>query len=102
MARDLIRLSGFEPDVNIKIEYIGLRPGEKLYEELITEGEGIVPTSHKKIMTLHGEVCSLSQINGKIDKLAQLAMEQNAEGIKAALKKIVADYQPYDHPSPLN
>ena len=48
MARDLIRLSGFEPDVDIKIEYIGLRPGEKLYEELITEGENIVPTRHEK------------------------------------------------------
>jgi FlaA1/EpsC-like NDP-sugar epimerase len=102
MARDLIRLSGFEPDVDIKIEFIGLRPGEKLYEELITEGEGVVPTSHKKIMTLRGEVCSLSQINGKIDKLAQMAVEQNAEKIKATLKDIVADYQPYDHSRPMN
>ena len=102
MARDLIRLSGFEPDVDIKIDYIGLRPGEKLYEELITEGEGIVPTSHKKIMTLRGEVCSLTRINGKIDKLAQLAVEQNAEKIKATLKEIVADYQPYDHSRHMN
>ena len=102
MARDLIRLSGFEPDVNIKIDYIGLRPGEKLYEELITEGEGIVPTSHKKIMTLHGEVCSLTQINGEIDKLARMVVEQNAEKIKATLKEIVADYQPYDHAGSLN
>ena len=54
MARDLIRLSGFEPDVDIKIEYVGLRPGEKLYEELITEGENIVPTRHEKIMVLKG------------------------------------------------
>jgi FlaA1/EpsC-like NDP-sugar epimerase len=99
MARDLIRLSGFDPDVDIKIEFIGLRPGEKLYEELITEGEGIVPTSHKKIMTLRGDVCSLSQINGKIDKLAQMAVKQNAEEIKATLKEIVADYQPYDYSS---
>jgi FlaA1/EpsC-like NDP-sugar epimerase len=102
MARDLIRLSGFEPDADIKIDYIGLRPGEKLYEELITEGEGIVPTSHKKIMTLRGEVCSLSQINGKIDKLGQLATEQNAEKIKATLREIVADYQPYDHSRHMN
>ena len=59
MARDLIRLSGFEPDVDIKIEYIGLRPGEKLYEELITEGENIVPTRHEKIMVLKGIECDL-------------------------------------------
>ena len=102
MARDLIRLSGFEPDVDIKIDYIGLRPGEKLYEELITEGEGIVPTSHQKIMTLRGEICSLTQINGKIDKLAHLAVEQNAEEIKATLKEIVADYQPYDRSRPMD
>ena len=98
MARDLIRLSGFEPDVDIKIEFIGLRPGEKLFEELITEGEGIVPTSHEKIMTLRGEICSLSQINGKIDRVsAHSLLNQNAEKIKATLKEIVSDYQPYDH-----
>ena len=52
MARDLIRLSGFEPDKDIHINITGLRPGEKLYEELITEGEGIVPTAHEKLMVL--------------------------------------------------
>ena len=102
LARDLIRLSGFEPDVDIKIEFIGLRPGEKLYEELITEGEGIIGTDHDKIMTLRGEICSLKMLNGRIDKLAQLAVEQNAEKIRSTLKEMVADYQPYDHSRPMN
>ncbi len=52
MARDLIRLSGKEPDKDIKIVFTGLREGEKLYEELITVGEGIGPTKHEKIMVL--------------------------------------------------
>ncbi len=52
MARDLIRLSGKVPDDDIEIRFTGLRQGEKLYEELITEGEGIVPTKHEKIMVL--------------------------------------------------
>lgn len=102
LARDLIRLSGFEPDVDIKIEFIGLRPGEKLFEELITEGEGIVPTTHEKIMTLRGEKCSLKMLNGKIDELGQLAEEQNADKIRSKIKEMVADYQPYDHSRSLN
>ena len=102
LARDLIRLSGFEPDVDIKLEFIGLRPGEKLFEELITEGEGIVKTNHEKIMTLHGEKCSLKMLNGKIDELGQLAAEQNAEKIRSKIKEMVADYQPYDHSRSLN
>ena len=92
MARDLIRLSGFEPDVDIKIEYIGLRPGEKLYEELITEGENIVPTRHEKIMVLKGIECDLELLNVKIDELADLAQDQNADGIKAKLRQIIPEY----------
>jgi FlaA1/EpsC-like NDP-sugar epimerase len=94
MARDLIRLSGFEPDVDIKIEYIGLRPGEKLYEELITEGEGIVPTSHEKIMVLKGTECNLDILNRKIDELVQLARMQGAEKLKDKLQEIVTEYRP--------
>lgn len=94
MARDLIRLSGLEPDVDIKIDYIGLRPGEKLYEELITEGEGILPTNHDKIMVLKGAECPLGVLNGAIDELAKLAREQDANRIKLKLREIVAEYQP--------
>ena len=94
MARDLIRFSGFEPDVDIKIEYVGLRPGEKLYEELITEGENIVPTHHEKIMVLKGIGCDLQLLNGKVDELAHLAGEQRGNRIKAKLKEIVPEYKP--------
>jgi len=92
MARDLIRLSGFEPDVDIKIEYVGLRPGEKLYEELITEGENIVPTRHEKIMVLKGIECDLQLLNGKVDELAHFAEEQDGEQVKMKLKQIVPEY----------
>jgi len=92
MARDLIRLSGFEPEVDIKIEYVGVRPGEKLHEELITEGEGIVPTHHEKIMVLRGSACNLVSMNGKVDELIRLANDQNGEQIKVMLKSIVPEY----------
>jgi FlaA1/EpsC-like NDP-sugar epimerase len=94
MARDLIRLSGLEPEEDIKIEYIGLRPGEKLYEELIIEGEGVVPTVHEKIMVLKGRDCNLPILNGKIDDLIQISMTQEANKIKAKLKEIVPEYRP--------
>ncbi len=94
IARDLIRLSGFEPDADIKIEYIGLRPGEKLYEELIIEGEDVIPTSHEKIMVLKGIECNLPMLNGKINDLIQISMIQETEKIKAKLKEIVPEYKP--------
>ena len=94
MARDLIRLSGFEPDIDIKIEYIGLRPGEKLFEELITEGENIVSTSHEKIMVLKGLECNLQILNDQINELATLASDQDDKRIKAKLQEIVPEYSP--------
>ncbi len=96
MAHDLIRLSGFEPDVDIKIEYIGLRPGEKLYEELITEGEGIVPTPHKKILVLEGTACDLIELKKNIHLLEEQAHCQDGDGIRKTLLQTLPDYQPQD------
>ena len=98
MARDLIRLSGFEPDIDIKIEYIGLRPGEKLYEELITEGEGLAPTQHKKIMVLTSDTCDLNTLMMKIDTLKKLARSRDALLIQKQLLEIVPDYHPTASP----
>ena len=67
---------------------------EKLFEELITEGEGIVPTSHEKIMVLAGTTCNLAFLNGEIDELVLLAREQNAEKIREKLKEIISEYTP--------
>jgi FlaA1/EpsC-like NDP-sugar epimerase len=97
MARDLIRLSGFEPDVDIKIEFIGLRAGEKLYEELITDDENAVPTPHPKILVLKGGACDLNVLNGQIGQLVEQAKEHNADGIKIKLSEILSDYNSVDN-----
>lgn len=98
MAKDLIRRSGFRPDVDIEIQFTGLRPGEKLHEELITEGEGIVRTPHEKIFVLKGEPCDLQWLYGKIEELVKLAHQQDASGIKSKLKEIVPEYTPFTPP----
>ena len=96
MARDLIRRSGFKPGVDIEIKFIGLRPGEKLHEELITEGEGVVRTPHEKIFVLKGNTCDLDWLNQKIEDLVKLAHDQDAIAIKSKLKEIVPEYQPFE------
>jgi FlaA1/EpsC-like NDP-sugar epimerase len=94
MAHELIKLSGLEPNADIQIEFTGLRPGEKLYEELITEGEGILPTHHEKILVLEGTSCSMTDLNDAIQSLEQLARDQDADGIRKALGKILPEYHP--------
>jgi FlaA1/EpsC-like NDP-sugar epimerase len=96
MAKDLIRRSGFKPDVDIEIKFIGLRPGEKLHEELITEGEGIVRTPYEKIFVLKGDTCDLNWLDQRIEELVKLAYEQDEHGVKLKLKEIVPEYQPFD------
>ena len=104
MARDLISLSGKEPGKDIEIVYKGLRPGEKLYEELITEGEGIVQTSHEKIMVLRPQGSIWNGFEGReafrawlmmgIEELKEAAMKHDGKGIREKLKELVPEYQP--------
>lgn len=94
MARDLIRLHGLEPDKDIPIVYTGLRQGEKLYEELITEGEGVLLTSHDKILVLRGGHICLEVLSEGLARLFEFAGRQDAQGIKDTLRELVPDYQP--------
>ena len=95
LARDVIRFSGLEPEKDIEIVFTGLRPGEKLYEELITEGEGIVPTRHEKIMVLTPDQCDNHDRLGKqVDELIRVADTFDIPAIKAKLKEIVPEYTP--------
>lgn len=88
LARDLIKLSGYEPDVDIKIVYTGLRPGEKLYEELLTSEEGLTHTRHEKIL-----VGKPSDINFKQLKISLRQLEK-AMADPAALRECIASIVP--------
>lgn len=106
MARDMIRLSGKIPEQDIQIVYTGLRPGEKLYEELITHGEGIVATAHEKIMVLrrNGNPRNAEdldrQVRAQVAGLSVAAETFEPATIKAALKEIVPEYTPAGAVSP--
>ena len=95
IAYELIRLSGLEPEVDISIEYIGLRPGEKMYEELMTSSESLVDTSHKKIMVLKDGVDhQWDYLLTEIDKIVLSARSYDSDLIKNKLKEFIPEYHP--------
>jgi FlaA1/EpsC-like NDP-sugar epimerase len=105
MARDLIRLSGKEPDKDIKIVFTGLREGEKLCEELISVGEEIGPTKHEKIMVLRSggfpnglkSPAELQDwLNSELKQLYDLSLQYDSQAIKRKLQEIVPEYSPQD------
>ena len=79
MARKMIRLSGLEPDVDIKIEYTGLRPGEKLYEELLLKAEGLQKTDNDLIYIGHQAQYTPEEIQEKLDSLREVLYAPNRE-----------------------
>lgn len=91
MARDLIKLSGFEPDQDIKIEYTGIRAGEKLFEELLTAEEGTDMTHHKKIYVAKS-IDMIDDLSERLDELMNTVAEAEGHQIKLAIKSIVPSY----------
>ncbi len=97
LARDLIRLSGLKPDVDIEIEYTGLRPGEKLYEELLMAEEGLAKTAHKKIFIGKQQDMSFKEVVMCIKSLEN-SMESE-EMLRETMVKLVPTYR-YEYSKP--
>ncbi len=91
LARNLIKLSGLKPDVDIKIEYTGLRPGEKLYEETLMAEEGLKTTPNKLIFIGNPIPFDAEEFRDGIEKLMSAAYD-NSVGIKELVEKIVPTY----------
>lgn len=94
LARQMIELSGLKPDVDIQIEFIGMRPGEKLFEELSHVGENFVPTTHSKICRFVSRPLGLEEIRQRYQDLKASLHHANADHFKRLLKKMVPDYTP--------
>jgi FlaA1/EpsC-like NDP-sugar epimerase/lipopolysaccharide/colanic/teichoic acid biosynthesis glycosyltransferase len=95
VARQLIRLSGLEPDRDIQIKVIGLREGEKLYEELLTSSERTTMSKHQKIYIWRSERENWTRLGPLVDELCDLARRDGSpEAIRAKLAAVVPDYQP--------
>lgn len=93
LARNLIKLSGFRPDVDIKIKYTGLRPGEKLYEELLMDEEGLKKTAHEKIHIGKPIEFEVDEFMEQLKKLKEEAYKDEGY-IRETVKEIVNTYHP--------
>ncbi|MCX7016379.1 MAG: polysaccharide biosynthesis protein, partial [Candidatus Sumerlaeota bacterium] len=99
LARNLITLSGREPDVDIPIQFIGLRPGEKLYEELLTSAEGVQATGVGKVFVTQPARVSSELLRAEMESLRRSAAESDAAAILESLKRLVPDFHPAgEHP----
>ena len=93
MARRMISLAGLKPDIDIKIEEIGLRPGEKLYEELLNDKEKTTATVNKKIMIAKVKTYDYKDVCEHIDNIIALARKGDTHGMIYAMKEFVPEYK---------
>jgi FlaA1/EpsC-like NDP-sugar epimerase len=93
LAKKMIRLSGLELGKDIQIRYTGLRPGEKLFEELLTQGENIKPTHHKKILKAEVEKVSFEAIQSNAEALKSVLIHQDVYLAVSILKKTIPEFK---------
>ena len=90
LAREMIKLSGYEPDKDIAIVFTGIRPGEKLFEEILTAEEETVATQNRKIFKAKLSEVNSSLLESKIEKLNFLSRKEDKEKIKQELKSAIS------------
>ena len=95
LARQLIELSGLTPDTDIEIKFIGLRPGEKLYEELQHNSEELLPTNHPRIRRLAASPPTEELLRACIAELEHPLLGMESNQIKLAMKRYVPEYSPH-------
>lgn len=94
LARQMIELSGLKPDVDIMIEFSGIRPGEKLFEELTHTGENYSPTTHPKICRFNVHPASIEQMRAGLEKL-RANLHRPPDEVKQMMHEMLPDYVPY-------
>jgi len=94
LARNLIMLSGLRPDRDIRIEFSGARPGEKLFEELNEDAEGLIATHHEKIHVFEGEAKPWAEIERALGRLRMCCRVRDCDELVAAIREVVPEYRP--------
>ncbi|QYY36551.1 nucleoside-diphosphate sugar epimerase/dehydratase [Ruficoccus sp. ZRK36] len=95
VARQLVELSGFKPGVDIEIRFVGLRPGEKLFEELQHKGEEYVATAHPRVKRFISSPCDLAELESNLKDLVEKVEQYDRNQLKQMLQHIVPEYTPY-------
>ncbi len=91
LAKDLIRLSGYEPNVDIEISYTGLRPGEKMFEELMHAREELITTDYKKVFIGKADVYEMSELEPRLNQLKAL-LDKDDEKVISMVKRMVPEF----------
>ena len=92
LARNMIRLAGYAPEKDIRIEFTGLRPGEKLYEELLNQKETTLPTTNEKIMVARVREFDYDQVSKQIDELIATSKASKPFTTVKQMKQLVPEF----------